>query len=58
MNAAATLRDPQAGTSLLRHCHSLGTAEGRVPARRRLDEAIGHDLARRLVESLAAHSRR
>ena len=48
-----------AGTTLLlRHCLSLGTAEGRVPARVRLDEAIGSELARRLVASLVAHSRR
>jgi len=48
-----------AGTSrLLRHCLSLGTAEHRVPARVRLDEAIGSELARRLVASLVAHSRR
>jgi hypothetical protein len=47
------------GTSLLlRHCLSLGTAEHRVPARVRLDEAIGPELARRLVTSLVAHSRR
>jgi hypothetical protein len=47
------------GTSLLlRHCLSLGTAEHRVPARVRLDQAIGPELARRLVASLAAHSRR
>lgn len=43
---------------LLRHCLSLGTAENRVPARVRLAEAIGPDLARRLVASLTAHSRR
>lgn len=48
-----------AGTSrLLRHCVSLGTAENRVPARVRLEAAIGPQLARRLVESLTAHSRR
>jgi hypothetical protein len=48
-----------AGTTLLlRHCLSLGTAEHRVPARVRLDEAIGPELARRLIESLVAHSRR
>jgi hypothetical protein len=47
------------GTSLLlRHCLSFCTAEHRVPARVRLDEAIGPELARRLVTSLAAHSRR
>ena len=43
---------------LLRHCLSIGTAEGRVPARDRLDEAIGPDLARRLVNSLTARSQR
>jgi hypothetical protein len=47
------------GTALLlRHCLSIGTSENRVPARKRLDEAIGADLARRLVTSLVAHSRR
>jgi hypothetical protein len=58
-----TMITPQAkhaaGTSLLlRHCLSLGTAEHRVPARVRLDAAIGPELARRLVASLVAHSRR
>ena len=45
-------------TLLLRHCLSLGTAENRVPARVRLDVALGPELASRLVESLSAHSRR
>ncbi len=45
-------------TLLLRHCLSLGTAENRIPARKRLDEAVGVDLARRLVTSLVAHTRR
>ena len=59
VNAAPTLRAQQAGTTrLLRHCLSLGTAEHRVPARRRLDEAVGPDLARRLVGSLVARGRR
>jgi len=59
VNAALTLRAQQAGTALLlRHCLSLGTAEQRVPARRRLDEAVGPDLARRLVSSLTARGRR
>jgi hypothetical protein len=59
VNAALTLRAQQVRTSLLlRHCLSLGTAEQRVPARRRLEEAIGPELARRLVESLTARSRR
>ena len=58
VNAALTLRAKQAGTTLLlRHCLSLGTAEQRVPARRRLDEAVGPDLARRLVGSLTARGR-
>lgn len=47
------------GTALLlRHCLSIGNAEHRVPARQRLDEALGPELARRLVTSLVAHSRR
>jgi hypothetical protein len=47
------------GTSLLlRHCLSIGTAQHRVPARVRLDEAIGPELARRLITSLVAHSRK
>ena len=59
MNATATPRENHAGTTrLLRHCVSLGTAEHRVPARARLDEAIGSEFARRLVTSLTAHSRR
>jgi hypothetical protein len=58
VNAALTLRAREAGTSLLlRHCLSLGTAEHRVPARVRLDEALGPDLARRLVGSLTARGR-
>jgi hypothetical protein len=47
------------GTALLlRHCLSVGTAENRVPARERLDQAVGAEFARRLVTSLLAHSRR
>lgn len=47
------------GTALLlRHCLSVGTAENRIPARKRLEEAIGAEFARRLVMSLLAHSRR
>lgn len=47
------------GTALLlRHCLSVGTAENRIPARERLDEAVGAEFARRLVTSLLAHSRR
>ena len=60
MDAIITSRAKQFdGTGLLlRHCLSLGTAQHRVPARVRLDEAIGPELARRLVTSLVAHSRR
>jgi hypothetical protein len=60
MDATITSHAKQiAGTSLLlRHCLSLGTAENRVPVRVRLDEAIGPELARRLVASLVAHSRK
>ena len=60
MDAIITSRAKQFdGTGLLlRHCLSLGTAQHRVPARVRLDEAIGPELARRLVASLLAHSRR
>ena len=43
---------------LLRHCASLGSAEHRVPARVRLELAIGPELTRRLLASLTAHSRR
>ena len=58
VTAALTHRAKQDGTSLLlRHCLSLGTAEHRVPARTRLDEALGPDLARRLVNSLTARGR-
>lgn len=59
VDATLNHRGHQAGTSLLlRHCLSIGTAEARVPARDRLDEAIGPDLARRLVASLTARSPR
>lgn len=59
MNTIVTPNVKRDGTSLLlRHCLSLGTAQHRVPARDRLDEAIGPELARRLVASLTAHSRR
>jgi len=51
-------RRADATALLLRHCLSVGTAENRVPARERLDRAVGPELARRLVTSLVAHSRR
>ncbi len=43
---------------LLRHCLQFDEAERRRPALERLDEAIGRDLARRLVRSLTARSAR
>jgi hypothetical protein len=59
VDATLQRRERHSGTSLLlRHCRSIGTAEHRVPARVRLDEAIGPELARRLVTSLTARSRR
>jgi hypothetical protein len=59
MDATIMLRDREAGTSrLLRHCLATGLQEPRVPARVRLDEAIGRDLARLLVTSLTARSTR
>jgi hypothetical protein len=59
VDATMHLSSHQAATSLLlRHCLSIGTAEERIPARTRLDEAIGPDLARRLVTSLTARSPR
>jgi hypothetical protein len=57
MDATLMLREREARTSrLLRHCLALGERESRVPARERLDEAIGRDLARLLVQSLTARS--
>ena len=41
---------------LLRDCLLLGTPERRLPARIRLEQAIGKDLARLLVASLTARS--
>jgi hypothetical protein len=58
VNAALTLPTRRDGTTLLlRHCLSLGTAEHRVPARRRLEEALGPALTQRLIASLTARSR-
>jgi len=43
---------------LLRHCFSPGVpASRRVPASVRLEEALGPDLARRLVRTLTVGSR-
>ena len=59
MDATLMIRHREAGTSrLLRHCLAPGPQEPRVPARVRLDEAIGRDLARLLVRSLTARSSR
>ena len=59
VDATMNLRGYQAANSLLlRHCLSIGTAEGRIPARIRLEEAIGPELTRRLVTSLTARSPR
>ena len=54
-----TAMRPYASNLLLRHCLSLGsTGSGRVPARVRLDEALGPELAQKLISSLTAASRR
>ena len=59
MDATLDLRGHQDATNLLlRHCLSLGTAEGRIPARLRLEAAIGPELTHRLVTSLTARSSR
>jgi hypothetical protein len=59
MDATLMLREREARTSrLLRDCLALGEKAPRVPARKRLDEAIGRDLARLLVTSLTARSAR
>jgi hypothetical protein len=59
VDATLNLSGYQAATSLLlRHCLSLGTAEGRIPARLRLEEAVGPELTQRLVSSLTARSPR
>lgn len=43
---------------LLRHCLAFDGQPQRVPARVRLEEALGPELARRLVTSLTAADRR
>ncbi len=55
---AAKSRHVERTELLLRHCLSLGTSAGRVPARIRLEQALGPDLASRLIASLTARSRR
>jgi hypothetical protein len=58
VDAIFTPRTREDGTGLLlRHCLSLGVAENRVPARVRLDAAVGPELARKLLASLTARSR-
>jgi hypothetical protein len=43
---------------LLRHCLALGApAAGRPPARVRLEQALGPELAHRLLKALTAGSR-
>ena len=57
--ATKTAMRPYASNLLLRHCRALSFAgSGRVPARVRLDEALGPELAQKLVSSLTAASRR
>lgn len=63
---ARTPRAALAADVLLRHCLAMGGEEGgaaggetpvRRPARARLEEALGPELARRLVSSLTATGR-
>jgi hypothetical protein len=56
---SAQVRDNQrAHRRLLSHCALVGRAlKRRVPARSRLETAIGRDQARDLVEALAAPGR-
>jgi hypothetical protein len=57
MDATLAHRERDARTDrLLRDCLLLGTPERRLPARIRLEQAIGKDLARLLVASLTARS--
>ena len=60
MNATLTQGTQDAGSErLLRDCQALGAPpKQRRSARLRLDEAIGPELARRLVTSLTARSPR
>ena len=50
--------NPQASDILLRHCLALFGPRGerRAPARVRLEEALGPELARRLLSSLTTSS--
>jgi hypothetical protein len=48
------LENPRGGTRLLSHCTLLGSAlKRRVPARTRLETALGRDATDRLVLALA-----
>jgi hypothetical protein len=49
------IENPRGGTRLLSHCTLLESALGRrVPARKRLESALGRDAADRLLSELAA----
>ncbi|HST26366.1 MAG TPA: hypothetical protein VLJ76_10265 [Gaiellaceae bacterium] len=51
--SASVPENPRAGRRLLSHCALVGRAlRRRVPARRRLETALGRDEARSLVEAL------
>ena len=55
---ARTPRTELADDMLLRHCLALGgTRRTRPPVKARLEEALGPELARRLVSSLTATGR-
>ena len=59
MNAAVASTKRGPSDALFRHCLTLG-AESRpgVPVKERLEQALGPELARRLVRSLTAGGRR
>lgn len=57
--ASRPLVKPRCADRLLRHCFAFDEAgKRRVPARTRLEEALGPELARRLVTSLTGADRR
>jgi hypothetical protein len=57
--AVTQSQPPHAPDLLLRHCLALAaTAEPRPPARIRLEEALGPDLAERLLSALSPQPRR
>lgn len=54
-----TVMKPNRADQLLRHCLTLGElGERRVPARERLERALGPELARMLLASLTTHGHR